>query len=267
MYRNEKINDHTYKILDSYNEAMYLLIGQKRALLIDAGMEKENLFEYVSSFTSHPIDLALSHGHIDHIGRSGDFENVYMNLFDQDVYLSHMNMNIGHFKSDGLCFKNIKDIKEMPSHFDLGDIIIDVLSLGGHTPGSMIFIDQKQRSIFTGDAIGSGCGCWMQLDECLHISIYQKNIQKVIKYLENINVDDHWLFYGGHDQQEYQSKVSDYNRLDMQLLKDMEQLCQKLLNHQVRFEKSDALMMSSQPYYVFFQKAEMIVTKEKIRMK
>ena len=35
MYRSEKINDYTYKILDSYDEAMFLIIGQKKALLID----------------------------------------------------------------------------------------------------------------------------------------------------------------------------------------------------------------------------------------
>ena len=264
MYRSQKINDYTYKILDSYDEAMFLIIGQNKALLIDSGMEKENLYDYVCQLTDKSIDLALSHGHIDHIGRSGDFNNVYMNLLDQDVYLSHMEINEGHFSNEGLNFHKIESIQAMPEYFDLGQIVIKVLPLAGHTPGSVIFIDENEKTIYTGDAIGSGCGCWMQLDECLNTSCYQKNIRYVIEYLEKLNVDNSWIFYGGHDQQEYHSRVSDYNRLDFQLLKDMEQLCQKLLYHCVHYEKSKALMMSHQPYYVSYQKAEMIVTKEKV---
>lgn len=38
MYKSEKINEYTYKILDSYDEAMYLIAGSQKALLIDAGM-------------------------------------------------------------------------------------------------------------------------------------------------------------------------------------------------------------------------------------
>lgn len=264
MYRNEKINENTYKILDSFDDAMYLIIGSQKALLIDAGMEKENLYDYISSLTHKPVILALSHGHIDHIGQSGAFQNVYMNMLDKDIYLSHMHLNIGHFQSEGLNFKNINEIIDMPQFFDLGDRKINVISLGGHTPGSTIFVDQSQKNIFTGDAIGSGCGCWMQLDECLTIKQYQNNLMSVIKQFYLYHVDQTWKFYGGHDKQEYQSKVSDYNCLNMQLLNDMEQLCQKLINHEIEFYKTKAMKVTHIPYYVYFQKAEMIVTKEKI---
>ena len=264
MYKSEKINECTYKILDSYDEAMYLIIGSQKALLIDAGMEKDNLYDYISSMIAKPVILALSHGHIDHIGQSGSFENVYMNILDRDIYLSHMHMNVGHFNSDGLNFKDIDEIHDMPDFFDLGDRKIDVLSLGGHTPGSVIFVDQSQKMIFTGDAIGSGCGCWMQLDECLSIKQYHKNLVQVFEQLQDQHVDMTWHFYGGHDKQEYQSKVSDYNCLDIQLLMDMEQLCQKLIEHDIIFYDTNALKMTYTPYYVSYQKAEMIVTKEKI---
>lgn len=264
MYKSEKINEHTYKIIDSYDDAMYLLIGSQKALLIDAGMEKVDLHDYISSITTIPVVLALSHGHIDHIGQSGSFENVFMNLLDRDVYLSHMHMNVGHFNSDGLNFKDNEKIHDMPQFFDLGDRKIDVLSLGGHTPGSTIFIDQSQKMIFTGDAIGSGCGCWMQLDECQTIKQYQKNLAYVLQQLKKYHVDITWHFYGGHDKQEYQSKVRDYNRLDIQLLSDMEQLCQKIINNEIDFYHTNALQMTYKPYYVCYQKAEMIVVKEKI---
>ena len=265
MYRAEKINDTTYKITDSYDDAMYLLLGNHAALLIDTGMEKESLADFVASLTALPVTVALSHGHIDHTGQSGDFDNVYMNLDDKDIYSRHMKMNMGHFQSDGLNFKEPQCLKWMPQTFELGGRKMDVLTLGGHTPGSVIFVDQKQQMVFTGDAIGSGCGCWMQLDESLCIQQYNENIEKVILELQKLNINENWLFYGGHDGQEYQSKVSSYNRLDFDLFEDMGDLCRKLMANQIEYQETKALKMTHQPYYVCSGKAEMIVTKEKIR--
>lgn len=264
MYKTQIINDNSLKIVDSYGDAMYLLLGSQYALLIDSGMEKEDLAVFVSSLTALPVILALSHGHIDHIGRSGDFGHVFMDMTDRDTYLSHIHLNKGHFQNDGLNFKRIDEIQSMPDFFDLGDRTISVVSLHGHTPGSVIFVDQQQKMIFTGDAIGSGCGCWMQLDESLSIKMYHQNLHAVISKLIDLQVDNEWQFYGGHDQQEYQSKISEFNRLDFELLKDMEQLSKKLLQRKINFYDTKALKMTYQPYYVSFKKAEMIVVKEKI---
>ncbi|MBM6840206.1 MBL fold metallo-hydrolase [[Clostridium] spiroforme] len=263
MYKTEKINELTMKITDRYGEVIYLLLGTEHALLIDSGMEKSNLLDVVSSITSLPVILALTHGHIDHIGRSGDFDQVYMELADITTYLSHMQINVGHFNSNGLNFKDIKQIKSMPAFFDLGDRQIEVIPLPGHTPGSVIFVDKLQKMVFTGDAIGSGCGCWMQLDESLSILEYQQYLHTVIEKLTVLGVDDNWQFFGGHDHQEYESQVSEFNRLDFQLLKDMEQLCIRLLHHEIVFHDTKALKMTNQPYYVSYGKAEMIITKEK----
>lgn len=265
MYHAEKINETTYKIIDSYGDAMYLLLGQCQALLIDTGMEKESLADFISSLTALPVVVALSHGHIDHIGQSGDFDNVYMDFADNNTYCQHLKMDMGHFQSEGLNFKAIQDLQCMPQRFDLGERTVDVFPLAGHTPGSVIFVDRQQQMIFTGDAIGSGCGCWMQLDESLCIRQYDENIKKVVLELQKHQVNENWSFYGGHDGQEYQSKVSAYNRLDFDLLKDMDKLCMKLMANQVEFQETKALKMTDQPYYVCFGKAEMIITKEKIR--
>lgn len=264
MYKAEMINEQTWKIIDCYGEAMYLLSGKDHAILIDSGMEKNDLSVFVSSLTSLPVFLVLTHGHIDHIGRSGDFDQVYMDMKDRETYVSHMKMNVGHFNSEGLNFKEIEKLSMMPAFFDLGDRSIEVLSLPGHTPGSVIFVDKQKKMIFTGDAIGSGCGCWMQLEESLSIQAYCQNLHSIIEELKEQGVDDNWQFFGGHDHQEYESKVSKYNRLDFELLKDMEQLCIRLLHHEIVFHDTNALRMTHQPYYVSFRKAEMIVTKEQI---
>ncbi|MDO4466203.1 MAG: MBL fold metallo-hydrolase [Bacillota bacterium] len=264
MYTFELINEYTLKIIDEYDESIFLIEGADQVLCIDSGMSKENLYEYCLNFTDKPILLALSHGHIDHIGQSGSFENVFMNQKDQAVYWAHTQMpDRGHFSTKGLNFKDIEEIQEMPQVFHLGQRDIYVFPLEGHTPGSVIFIDPSDKHIYTGDAIGSGCGCWMQLDESSNITNYKKALWNILKVFKAFQVDETWKFFGGHDKQEFQSKVSSYNPLDLKLVKDMHKLCVELGKGTIDFQETENMAMSQKPYYVVYNKAEMITTKEK----
>ncbi len=264
MYTKHKINDFTTLITDRYQEALILIEGEERALLIDTGMDDHNLAEYVKNITDKPIVVGLTHGHIDHIGRTGDFNEVYMNQLDKYVYLQHINMDRGHFNGRDLNFMNVNDIHDMPDCFELGNLKIQVLNLEGHTPGSVIFIDSKNKCVYTGDAVGSGCGVWLQLPESLNMSCYLKALKRVIKKLEDMGVDDTWNFIGGHYGQEHESLVSDYNKLNFSLVKDLYDLTYKLLNKQIEYKKTDAMAFDYKPYYVSYQKAEMIIIKEKV---
>ncbi len=49
---------------------------------------------------------------------------------------------------------------------ELGGCPVRVLEMPGHTPGSVIFVDEGHKVVFTGDAVGSGVGVWMQLPNC-----------------------------------------------------------------------------------------------------
>lgn len=264
MYETYKINQETTCILDRYKEALFLIEGNDQALLIDSGMDEDSLKEAITLITDKPVILALSHGHIDHIGLSNEFDNVYMNYNDLDTYKQHMTMKRGHFNCEILRFKNPDDLLEMPDSFDLGNHDIKVIDLPGHTPGSVIFVDMKNKTIFTGDAIGSGCGVWLQLPESLSIKDYKKSLDNAIKKLEYLGVDDTWKFYGGHAHQEYESQVSDFNELNFQLMKDMADLCDQLLKNQIAFYSTKALAFDHTPYYVQYKKAEIIVTKQQI---
>ncbi|MCD8027984.1 MAG: hypothetical protein LUF02_04850 [Erysipelotrichaceae bacterium] len=82
--------------------------------------------------------------------------------------------------------------------------------------------------------------------------------------MEDLGVNDTWKFYGGHAHQDYESQVSDFNELNFQLMKDIVDLCNHLLNHQIEFHPTKAYAFNHIPYYVRYKKAEMIVTKEQI---
>ena len=207
--------------------------------------------------------LLLTHGHFDHIGTIKEFkeETIYLSHRDRDIYYDNAHI----IKELSLIdFNQIKDLKNH-QQIELGNFEIEVLALPGHTPGSMIFLDRQNKCIYTGDAIGSGCGVWLQLFHSLDLKTYHTALQQTIDYLEKQGVDDTWHFWGGHNQQEIQSKISAYNKLDFVLMKDLEQLCLKLINSQITGIKNSAPTFDdNQAYYASYGKAEIIYQKNSL---
>lgn len=55
--------------IDEYGmDAMFLLEGDEKALLIDTGTGVFDIPELVRQLTNKPVMVALTHGHIDHAG-------------------------------------------------------------------------------------------------------------------------------------------------------------------------------------------------------
>ena len=63
----KKINDHIYLLNDSNETTGYLVIGSKKAILIDTMYGRTDLKALVESITSLPLMVVNTHGHIDHI--------------------------------------------------------------------------------------------------------------------------------------------------------------------------------------------------------
>lgn len=260
VYEIKQIDDQLYTINDDKNDTCYVLIAQTKAMIIDLTEGKEPIKPIIEKITTLPCIIVATHGHGDHVGRSGEFDKLYMSLLDMDVFAWNTKV------FDDLCLCTKEQIQELQDGdvFDLGGLHIEVVGLPGHTPGSMLFVCKEKQCVFTGDAIGSGCGVWMQLPHSTLIKEYQKSLQIASKRLELLGVNDHWKFYGGHDAQEYESKVSDYNRLDFQLLKDMEVLCKKILHGEVKVLPSKAKAFSGPSLYAAYHKAEMIYSFNKV---
>ena len=263
-YTSEKIYDDTYLINGDKRESMYLIIGKDIALLIDAGMEEESLKSYCETLTDKKIILAITHGHFDHISQAGEFDDVYMDYADKQLYHEHTNLKLPGAEPTKMNVKNLEDIKDIPRSFDLGDREVIVVKSPGHTPGSVLFVDHKNKAVYTGDAIGSGCGVLMAIGGSLCISEYKESLNKTIKTLVEMGVDDTYAFHGGHAGQEKVSRVSDNNVLNLQLMKDMEVLCDKLLNHDCYTEKFILPLGNVEALYAYYGKAEMNVFADSI---
>lgn len=169
---------NTYFINEFGMNSMYLVVGQKRALAIDAGTGFCDFKGIIESLTKLPYDVALTHGHPDHAGGIGQFEEVYIHPADTAMSMRipyeqraqygeiMRNMNIGYknvwgyTKEDVAKYTNKPKIQLLAAGqvFDLGGRKLTVYQAPGHTLGSVVFLDDQSRILFSGDAANGNVG-------------------------------------------------------------------------------------------------------------
>ena len=141
-----QIDEHTWEGngYQVYNESIYVVEGDEKALVIDAGTYVPHLDEMVAKLTDKPVMMALTHGHGDHIGGIGCFPEVWVHPADEPMITRGRNPYKGeiHHLEDGQVI-------------DLGGRQIEVLHTPGHTSGSLTFFDKDRHYGFSGDSFGS----------------------------------------------------------------------------------------------------------------
>jgi len=70
-YQIKKVRDDIYQIMESGLDAMYLMCGKERSILIDTGVGTGDLKSLVEKLTHTKLDVYLTHGHRDHFGGTG----------------------------------------------------------------------------------------------------------------------------------------------------------------------------------------------------
>lgn len=251
-----------WEIDDGLNSSLYIIEGTERALVIDTGMSKDDIVEMITSVTKKPYDLALTHGHGDHSMHASKFHRVYLDMADKDMLYK------GKFPGQAEPDEARLFPMDENTVFSLGEAEICVVPLHGHTPGSVLFVDKAHKCVFTGDAVGSGCGVWMQVPNTLPLSEYAACIRGALDALKKMGVDDTWNFLGGHASQRYLSTVSDDNPVCIALMEDMAALCDGLLSGEIPMDELTADNPASrfgQAFFAKYGRAEMIFRKEQLR--
>ena len=166
IYEVEKVSERIYRISMTY-VCCYLIVGDKEAILLDAGWGYGDLKAVVESITDLPITLVLSHGHPDHIGSAAQFETAYLNDRDLTMIESQSDVDLRrrlmlNYEADD--FVEDPDLwvaaRTKPylslteeTIFDLGGVTLQPYDLPGHSAGSMVFIVPEERVAIFGDAI------------------------------------------------------------------------------------------------------------------
>jgi glyoxylase-like metal-dependent hydrolase (beta-lactamase superfamily II) len=195
-YTAKLIEEKTWLLEEHGIDNSYLIEGKDSALLIDVGFGVTNLRDFVKSLTAKPLIVVNTHQHPDHIGGNYQFSKVYVGAQDIETvrgYLDPKKMKPitdmilkDILIPDSLKFidtANLKATVLVPIRdghvFKLGDRDIKVISVPGHTPGSICLIDEKHKLLFTGD--NNNPEVWLFFEESLPVETYLQSLQKLSK--------------------------------------------------------------------------------------
>jgi glyoxylase-like metal-dependent hydrolase (beta-lactamase superfamily II) len=196
-----RMDDQTYRILDG-TVYVFLLLGEKRALLIDTGMSQGKLEKILPELTNLPITVINTHGHIDHVASNYLFDKVILNQLDEEVFKEHTSYKFASFLYYSLLdemkipkiIQKISPIKNyvnkmatIPANdnrinlpdsriIDLGGRTIRIIETPGHTPGSICLLDVERKILFSGDMVCDR-GILLNLAHSESVQTFQKSIK------------------------------------------------------------------------------------------
>jgi len=214
-----KIDSHTWIGTGNLmaNESLYLVEGNNKAILIDAGTRIADLDKIVASITSKPVMLVATHVHPDHTGSAINyFPEIWLNPGDTVSIPSMM----ADYKGD---VRFLKDGEIL----ELGDRQIEVVFTPGHTSGSVTFVDTKAGFGFSGDSFGSG-----NLLLGVDFSTLIATCEKMDKVMQKYNIKQ---LYPGH--------FMGLNPETPQRIKDMITLSKDVMSGKVKGEPNPRGMM------------------------
>ena len=165
-YTVESIDERTFAIGETryfQQNFNYLIVGDDRAILFDAGSGGRDIREVVRSLTSLPLTFVPSHLHYDHIGNNIDFEQIAL------ISLPHLK---GRAIEGRLPLKRFEHLGEGEGYptptlevdewltantkIDLGGRSLEVLYTPGHTQDSISLYDAEAGFLFSGDFLYPG---------------------------------------------------------------------------------------------------------------
>lgn len=189
---------------------IYLIEGPEKALFIDNGFGVGNLKGLGEMLTGKPVLCAVTHSHGDHAGGSNQWDEVYCHKYCAEILDRNMDDPVAEWKRFNWVgreghyhYYDDEDIIELKPYKAIGldnhtiinlgeDYDIELIHMGGHTPGNCCFLDKKSRILYSGDTAfesrikGLGVGLHnghpgAVHPECLGIAYYSKQIAELAK--------------------------------------------------------------------------------------
>ena len=215
-FSHSKVDDGIWKISDGGFDNIYLIEGSKKALVIDTGAGYQDIKSYVKSLTKKPLVAVNSHAHPDHAGGNHAFSRVHLHkneiaplkLFTSETmmrraYRHFLNKPFPEYLQDDQIHSRAELVTiEQGFEFNLGDRIVSVYDIPGHTQGSIALFDSKTKSLFTGDSTTRMV--WLQVD----LSTTVEDFLDSVNTMKSISKDTKTL-YAGHGNPEPASLLDD----------------------------------------------------------
>ena len=178
-------------IVGQLSNKCYLIVENKNAILIDAGLCYNQVKDYIEKNDINLLAVLLTHGHFDHAVDAYKFQNdgvpIYIHKNDADKLCSDFNLA----KQFGFDFNNIiADVLLDDGVIHIENFCINVISTPGHSKGSCAYV--YENHIFVGDTLfENGYGRYDLYD-----GDYNQLVQSVKKLQQYINKN--YLLHYGH---------------------------------------------------------------------
>lgn len=185
------LGDGMFCLKDLSTVQMYLVVGSQRAALLDTGTGIGDVAQAVRGLTGLPVDVYLTHGHVDHAGGIYAFDAVHVTEKDKDLMLEHAALEkreafaafVGHVTgqtpwtdADFIAPHPIAIKPLCPGQqIDLGGRSLTVVDLSGHTQGSVGYFDDATRTLFAGD--GCNNSTFLFMHESATVTQYQHTLE------------------------------------------------------------------------------------------
>ena len=153
-----------YLILGEYQTNCYIARSSEQerdCLIIDAGLQPDELIDFLRRDKLIPSAVALTHGHIDHIA---GIAALRKNFPDIKVYIHKLDAEMLTGTEHNLSALAGRPFSTKPADFTLeqGDVIeqagilLRVLHTPGHTPGGICLYSKDEGIVFVGDTLFAG---------------------------------------------------------------------------------------------------------------
>ncbi len=169
-----KLTDTVYAVYEDgqFEEVIsYLVLGDKKAALIDTGNGIGDIKKLVDGLTDLPVMVVNTHTHGDHIGGNHQFSEVlaFEHNFSKDrAKNGQTREQMGHYLDGDMVWKPFPDYFDAETwkihpfkvtrwlkdgdKIDLGDRTLEVVYTPGHSPDSVCLLDKENKLFWTGDS-------------------------------------------------------------------------------------------------------------------
>lgn len=161
----QRLPNGVTEITDLSGVHCFLVEGRDKALLIDTMTGLRGLPAFVATLTDLPVEVALTHGHMDHAGGVFEFGRCYIHPADIPMLDGRtLPARVGYVRGQlppGEAPEASAFVPDGPVEFvplkagdklDLGGRALEVLHVPGHTRGSLCYLDTASGDFFARDA-------------------------------------------------------------------------------------------------------------------
>lgn len=132
------------------NVRMYLVDGKTAAILIDTGYGSGDLKSVVEQLVKGPVTVVNTHSHGDHASGNRQFQRFVMSVQD-----------MADIRPACPADAEIQCVED-GDIIQAGEVKLEVISIPGHTPGSIALLDRAHRLLFSADSVAKNFPIYMQ---------------------------------------------------------------------------------------------------------